>query len=46
MRQGEYISNHEQQLGTKIAEGLSGGNNTPARLSAVEKAVLLQLGKF
>jgi len=29
MRQGEYISDHEQKLGTKIAEVLCGGNVTP-----------------
>jgi 3-hydroxyacyl-CoA dehydrogenase len=29
MRQGEYISDHEQKLGTKIAEVLCGGNITP-----------------
>jgi len=29
MRQGEYISDHEQKLGTKIAEVLGGGNITP-----------------
>jgi len=26
MRQGEYITEHEQKLGTKIAEVLCGGN--------------------
>jgi len=29
MRQGGYISDHEQKLGTKIAEVLCGGNITP-----------------
>jgi 3-hydroxyacyl-CoA dehydrogenase len=29
MRQGEYITEHEQKLGTKIAEVLCGGNVTP-----------------
>ncbi len=29
MRQSEYISDHEQKLGTKIAEVLCGGNITP-----------------
>ncbi|MBZ5654053.1 MAG: enoyl-CoA hydratase/isomerase family protein [Acidobacteriia bacterium] len=29
MRQGGYISDHEQKLGTKIAEVLCGGNVTP-----------------
>ena len=29
MRQGEYISDHELKLGTKIAEVLCGGNVTP-----------------
>jgi 3-hydroxyacyl-CoA dehydrogenase len=29
MRQGEYISDHEQKLATKIAEVLCGGNITP-----------------
>jgi 3-hydroxyacyl-CoA dehydrogenase len=29
MRQGNYISDHEQKLGTKIAEVLCGGNVTP-----------------
>jgi 3-hydroxyacyl-CoA dehydrogenase len=29
MRQGGFISDHEQKLGTKIAEVLCGGNITP-----------------
>jgi 3-hydroxyacyl-CoA dehydrogenase len=29
MRQGEFITDHEQKLGTKIAEVLCGGNVTP-----------------
>jgi 3-hydroxyacyl-CoA dehydrogenase len=29
MRQGGFISEHEQKLGTKIAEVLCGGNVTP-----------------
>jgi 3-hydroxyacyl-CoA dehydrogenase len=29
MRQGDYISDHEQKLGAKIAEVLCGGNITP-----------------
>jgi hypothetical protein len=29
MRQGDFISDHEQKLGTKIAEVLCGGNITP-----------------
>jgi len=29
MRKGDYISDHEQKLGTKIAEVLCGGNVTP-----------------
>jgi 3-hydroxyacyl-CoA dehydrogenase len=30
MRQGDYISDHELKLGTKIAEVLCGGNVTPS----------------
>jgi len=29
MRQGEFISDHEQKLGNKIAEVICGGNVTP-----------------
>jgi 3-hydroxyacyl-CoA dehydrogenase len=29
MRQGEYISDHEVKIGTKVAEALCGGNVTP-----------------
>src|SRR5438094_7764542 len=29
MRQGEYISDHEVKIGTKVAEVLCGGNVTP-----------------
>ena len=29
MRQGEYISDHEQKIGNKVAEVLCGGNVTP-----------------
>jgi 3-hydroxyacyl-CoA dehydrogenase len=29
MRKGDYISDHEQKLATKIAEVLCGGNITP-----------------
>ena len=29
MREGGFISDHEQKLGTKIAEVLCGGNVTP-----------------
>jgi 3-hydroxyacyl-CoA dehydrogenase len=29
MRKGDFISDHEQKLGTKIAEVLCGGNITP-----------------
>ena len=32
MRQGDYISDHEQKLGTKIAEVLCGGNVYPGTL--------------
>ena len=41
MRQGEYISDHEQKLGTKIAEVLCGGNVTPGTL--VSEQYLLDL---
>ena len=29
MRQGEYITDHEVKIGTKVAEVLCGGNVTP-----------------
>jgi 3-hydroxyacyl-CoA dehydrogenase len=41
MRQGEYISDHEQKLGTKIAEVLCGGNITPG--TPVSEQYLLDL---
>ncbi len=41
MRQGEYISDHEQKLGTKIAEVLCGGNVTPG--TPVSEQYLLDL---
>jgi 3-hydroxyacyl-CoA dehydrogenase len=41
MRQGEFISNHEQKLGTKIAEVLCGGNITPG--TPVSEQYLLDL---
>ena len=41
MRQGEYITEHEQKLGTKIAEVLCGGNVTPGTL--VSEQYLLDL---
>jgi 3-hydroxyacyl-CoA dehydrogenase len=41
MRQGEYISEHEQKLGTKIAEVLCGGNVTPG--TPVSEQYLLDL---
>ena len=34
MRQGDYITEYEVKLGTKIAEVLCGGNVTRARRSA------------
>ena len=39
MRQGGFISDHEQKLGTKIAEVLCGGNITPGT-SVSEQYVL------
>jgi 3-hydroxyacyl-CoA dehydrogenase len=41
MRQGEFISDHEQKLGTKIAEVLCGGNITPG--TPVSEQYLLDL---
>jgi 3-hydroxyacyl-CoA dehydrogenase len=41
MRQGEYISDHEQKLATKIAEVLCGGNITPG--TPVSEQYLLDL---
>ena len=41
MRQGEFISDHELKLGTKIAEVLCGGNITPG--SPVSEQYLLDL---
>jgi 3-hydroxyacyl-CoA dehydrogenase len=41
MRQGDFISDHEQKLGTKIAEVLCGGNVTPG--SPVSEQYLLDL---
>jgi 3-hydroxyacyl-CoA dehydrogenase len=41
MRQGGYISDHEQKLGTKIAEVLCGGHVTPGM--AVSEQYLLDL---
>jgi len=41
MRQGEYISDYEVKLGTKIAEVLCGGNVTPG--SPVSEHYILDL---
>jgi 3-hydroxyacyl-CoA dehydrogenase len=41
MRQGEYITEYEQKLGTKIAEVLCGGNVTPG--TPVSEQYLLDL---
>src|SRR6202522_2747914 len=41
MRQGDYISDHEQKLATKIAEVLCGGNVTPG--TPVSEQYLLDL---
>ncbi len=41
MRQGEYISDHEKKLATKIAEVLCGGNVTPG--TPVSEQYLLDL---
>jgi 3-hydroxyacyl-CoA dehydrogenase len=41
MRQGEYISDHERKLGTKIAEVLCGGHITPG--TPVSEQYLLDL---
>jgi 3-hydroxyacyl-CoA dehydrogenase len=41
MRQGEFISDHELKLGTKIAEVLCGGNVTPG--TPVSEQCLLDL---
>ena len=41
MRQGEYISDHEVKIGTKVAEVLCGGNVTPG--TPVSEQYLLDL---
>ena len=41
MRQGEYISDHEQKIGDKVAEVLCGGNVTPG--TPVSEQYLLDL---
>jgi 3-hydroxyacyl-CoA dehydrogenase len=41
MRQGDFISDHEKKLGTKIAEVLCGGNITPG--TPVSEQYLLDL---
>jgi len=41
MRQGGYISDHEQKMGTKIAEVLCGGNVTPG--SPISEQYVLDL---
>jgi len=41
MRQGDFISDHEQKMGNKIAEVLCGGNVTPG--TAVSEQYLLDL---
>ncbi len=41
MRQGEYITDHEKKLGTKIAEVLCGGNVTPS--TPISEQYLLDL---
>ncbi len=41
MRQGDYISDHEKKLGTKIAEVLCGGNVTPG--TPISEQYLLDL---
>jgi 3-hydroxyacyl-CoA dehydrogenase len=41
MRQGGYISDHEQKMGAKIAEVLCGGNVTPG--SPISEQYVLDL---
>src|SRR4029079_11203603 len=41
MRQGEYISDHEVKIGTKVAEVLCGGNLSPG--SPVSEQYILDL---
>jgi 3-hydroxyacyl-CoA dehydrogenase len=41
MRQGEYISDHEVKIGTKVAEVLCGGSVTPG--NAVSEQYILDL---
>jgi 3-hydroxyacyl-CoA dehydrogenase len=41
MRQGEFISDHEQKIGNKVAEVLCGGNLTPG--TPVSEQYLLDL---
>ena len=46
MRQGEYISEYEQKLGTKIAEVLCGGNVTSGTLASEQYLLDLEREAF
>jgi 3-hydroxyacyl-CoA dehydrogenase len=46
MRQGEYITEYEQKLGTKIAEVLCGGNVTPGTLLSEQYLLDLEREAF
>ncbi len=46
MRQGEYISDHEVKIGTKVAEVLCGGNVTPGTPVSEQYILDLELEGF
>jgi 3-hydroxyacyl-CoA dehydrogenase len=46
MRQGEYITEYEQKLGTKIAEVLCGGHVTPGTLMSEQYVLDLEREAF
>lgn len=46
MRQGEYISDHEVKIGTKVAEVLCGGNVTPGTLLSEQYILDLERAAF
>jgi 3-hydroxyacyl-CoA dehydrogenase len=46
MRQGDFISDHEKKMGTKIAEVLCGGNLTPGTLISEQYVLDLEREAF
>lgn len=46
MRQGEYISDHEVKIGTKVAEVLCGGNITPGTMVSEQYVLDLEREAF